>query len=294
MPIAEINGTRLHYHAAGKGVPLVLIPPPLLTRGIFRYQSEALSDVFRVVTFDVRGHGLSAPSRAPVTHSLIAEDVRQLLDRLKIERAFIGGYSTGAQVALEALLAYPDRFHGGILLSGMSEFSDVYNLTRLKLAVAASNGQARKAIAYAVCRGNADSPATFANLFREALRGNPDNWRQYYAASAVYNCTGKLSRIHHPMLIVYGKKDHSFHRYARILQRELLLAELKVVRGVAHHMPTKAPKAVDRLIRDFAARVLISSAGGTTREETAPDLAKLAAMAAMEGKAPPDLPVSPG
>src|SRR5690606_8514727 len=109
MPMAEINGTRLHYHATGKAVPLALIPPPLLSRGIFRYQTEALSGSFTVITFDVRGRGGSAPSAAPVTHPVIAEDVRQLLDHLGIERAFIGGYSTGAQVALEALLAYPDR-----------------------------------------------------------------------------------------------------------------------------------------------------------------------------------------
>lgn len=294
MPMAEINGIRLHYHATGKGVPLVLIPPPLLTRGIFRYQTEALSDVFRVITFDVRGHGMSAPSAAPVAHPLIAEDVRQLLDHLGIERAFIGGYSTGAQVALEALLAYPDRFHGGIVLSGMSEISDVYNLTRLKLATAFCTVQRYKTLAYAVCRGNADSPETFANLFREALRGHPDNWQQYYAASGVYNCTGKLSRIHHPMLLVYGKKDHSFHRYARLLQRELLLSEWKVVRGVSHHLPTKAPRAVHRLIRDYAASVLLRAGSGTKREAMEPDWAAMAAQVAAESTETPEFPLPPG
>lgn len=297
MPIARINGTSLHYHVSGDGPPIILIAPPLLTRAIFRYQTEELSDFFKVVTFDVRGHGMSAPSEAPVTYPLIAEDVRQLMNFLGIDKAFIGGYSTGAGVALEALLSYPDRFYGGILLSGMSEFRDAYNRTRLKLAEAMCKLEAKKALAYAICRGNADRRETFINLYREAMKGHAESWLQYYSASSEYNCTGRLSRIHHPMLLVYGKKDRSFYRYARMLHRELLLADLSVVKGASHQLPTKAHGAVNRLIRDWARSVLSRTENRAEREkerDTGEDWRLPAALSAMEGAGQADHPATPG
>ncbi|WP_194830652.1 alpha/beta fold hydrolase [Laceyella tengchongensis] len=126
MPLIEANGTRLHYHLAGQGPTLVFIHPPLITSAVFRYQIAELTTSFRVLTFDIRGHGASTPSPTPLTYPLIVEDIRQLLNKLGIEEAYLCGYSTGGSIVLEALLSYPDRFAGGILISAMSEASTLY------------------------------------------------------------------------------------------------------------------------------------------------------------------------
>lgn len=268
MPVADIDGLRLHYHEAGDGPAIVFVTPPLLTRAIFRYQTEGLADAFRVVTFDVRGHGLSGRSAVPVTLPLIGRDVLRLMDALGIRRAFVGGYSTGAAAALDSLLAAPDRFCGGILISGMSEFSDWYNRARLRAAQALCGVFRGRLLAWAVCRGNADGKAAFGRLYREAMLGHPENWRQYYKASADYRCTGKLAAIRHPILLVYGGKDRPFRRYARILQRELVRADMRTVEGAPHQLPMKAPDAVNRFIREFASGVLEAE----KRVRTAPQL----------------------
>ena len=140
MPIAKINGISLHYHVKGEGVPILFIPPPLLTRAVFQYQTAQLSGSFKVVTFDLRGHGMSGAGETPITYSLLGEDIKQLMDFLELPRAFICGYSTGASIALDLLLTFPDRFHGGILLSGMSEADDPY--LRGRIAVAGAHAAA--------------------------------------------------------------------------------------------------------------------------------------------------------
>ena len=262
MPIAKINGANLHYHVKGEGVPIIFLTPPLLTKAIFNYQVAQLSGLYKVVTFDLRGHGVSSKSEAPLTYPLISEDVKQLMDFLDLPKAFICGYSTGASIALEALLTFPDRFHGGILLSGLSEMSDTYNRTRLNMAISACKLKAKKAIAYAICNGNSDSSTTFGNLYREAMRGDIENWEQYYRYSLSYNCTSRLRQIHAPMMLVYGKKDRSFYQYARKLQSELPNNKLIVVNGVAHQLPTKAPVAVSNLMKSWIHDTLPS-----TREE---------------------------
>ena len=110
MPLKNINGTMLHFETHGRGVPIVFIHPPLLTSANFRYQVAQLSEQFQVVTFDIRGTGKVSNRAYLSPMSLISEDIKQLMDHLKIDKAFICGYSTGGSVALEAMLTYPIVF----------------------------------------------------------------------------------------------------------------------------------------------------------------------------------------
>ncbi len=80
MPLENINGTVLHYIVKGEGIPIIFVHPPLLTGANFRYQQVQLSDEFKVITFDIRGHGQSGRSLVPITYSIIAEDIKQLMD----------------------------------------------------------------------------------------------------------------------------------------------------------------------------------------------------------------------
>lgn len=262
MPNALINGTILHYRVHGEGTPLIFIHPPLLTSANFRYQEVQLSDEFQVITFDIRGHGRSAVSKIPLTYGLIAEDVKQLLDHLDIRQAYVCGYSTGGSIALEAMLKYPDRFLGGIVISGMSELSDWYQKARVTAAVQLSRPVLVRLLALGITWGNADAGQTFRNLFRDARKGSGEQFRQYYRLSKRYNCTGLLPRIKAPVLLVYGQKDKGFHRYAKKLFRQLPKPTLIMIPNAKHQIPTKnAPElhdAIRRWIRGQQAEAVVT------------------------------------
>lgn len=289
MPMAKINGTTLHYHVKGEGVPILFIHPPLLTKANFQYQIAQLSGTFKVVTFDLRGHGISPPSSVPLTYPLFSEDIKQLMDYLHLPKAFLCGYSTGASIVLEAMLSYPDRFHGGILISGMSEASDFYLRSRIKLAESMCRVQAKSALASVICMGNADNQTTFGNLYREAMKGDLDSWRQYYHNSLTYNVTTRLRQLKAPMLLLYGKKDRSFYRYAAILQKELPYSKLVAVKGLSHQLPTKAPAAVNKLSRSWIADIL-PSMKAELKDETIEMEPYMAAEADLQINTDPTLP----
>jgi pimeloyl-ACP methyl ester carboxylesterase len=251
MPFVTINGTRLNYQVKGEGLPIIFIHPPLLTKAIFNYQVAQLSGGYKVITFDIRGHGHSASSDVPLTYPLIVEDMKQLMDYLNIHRAYVCGYSTGGSIAIEAILSYPDRFYGGLLVSALSESSDFYLRARIKLAVSMCSLNVRKPLVYAICRGNADRNATFQQLSKDAKAGTLINWQQYYEYSLHYNCTNRLAEIQQPMLLIYGKKDRSFYRYADILERNLPSNKLVLIRGVSHQIPTKAALSMNEIIRQW-------------------------------------------
>lgn len=250
MPLENINGTVLHYSVKGEGTPIVFVHPPLLTGANFRYQQAQLSDEFKVITFDVRGHGQSGRSLAPLTYPLIAEDIRQLMDRLGLDNAYLCGYSTGGTVVLETMLAYPERFAGAILVSAMPEASDWVLRLRIRAAVGLSRWQAAlRLLMLGITWGNADQRKTFQNLLREAKRGNKRNIHQYYKYSLSYSCTDRLSRISQPVLLLYGSKDRGFKRYRKLLENGLQQRDVVVLGNEKHQLPTKAADAMNGFIR---------------------------------------------
>ena len=251
MPMLDVNGVSLYYDVKGNGTSIVFIHPPLLTSENFRYQMDELSHDFKVISFDIRGHGRSQYSTKPVTYPLIVEDIKHLLDHLGIEKVFLCGYSTGASIALEFMLTYSDRAFGSILVSGMSEASDFYLRKRISLAVKLANPRTFSFLAYAITYGNSDTKETFEKLYKEAVKGDVRNINQYYQYSMEYNCTNQLENIKHPILMVYGKKDKSFQRYANLLQKKLPFNELRFLSKEKHQIPTKAAQELNQLIIDF-------------------------------------------
>ena len=69
-----------------------------------------LAEHFRVLTYDLRGHGLQRHAADPATApDAMADDLLELLDALEIERPVIVGHSYGADIALYHALRHPDR-----------------------------------------------------------------------------------------------------------------------------------------------------------------------------------------
>jgi len=250
VPILTTVGSGLFYTAHGEGTPILFIHPPLITSANFAYQVKELSKKFKVITFDIRGHGRSPYSKEPVTYRLIADDMKQLLDYLKIDKAFLCGYSTGGSIVLEFLLNHANRALGGIIVSGMSEIRDGYNEKRISVARLLSKTGAVSLLGLAVSWGNSNTIEIFKNMFREARKGDRRNIEQYYNSSLEYNCTNQLKNIDFPILLIFGEKDKSFHSYAKQLHENLPNNELKFI-DQKHQIPTKSANELNQFIDRF-------------------------------------------
>ena len=251
MPMLDVDGISLYYTVKGKGIPIVFIHPPVLTCVNFKYQVEELSQEFQVITFDIRGHGRSQYSKQPVTYPLIVEDIKHLLDHLKIKKAFICGYSIGGSVVLEYLLNSADWSLGGIIISGMSEVSDKYLKKKISLGISLASKRAIPVLALSISRSNSNTKKLFIQQFKEAKKGNAKNIEQYYRYSLLYNCTQQLEKINLPVLLIYGKDDKPFCDYAMLLHKKLPCTELKFINHTKHQIPTKAANDLNEMIWQF-------------------------------------------
>ena len=110
------NGIRIHYTDEGDGVPVVLLHGFAVNADLnWRIPgvTEKLNDQFRIISMDLSGHGLSSKPHSPDKYGIqMVEDVIRLLDHLKIDKAWVAGYSLGGFIALKLAVLHPDRLFG--------------------------------------------------------------------------------------------------------------------------------------------------------------------------------------
>lgn len=115
--IAEVNGIKICYSDCGRGDPLILIHGIGGKKETWIAQRKALSKCFRVIMFDMRGVGKSDRPDMPYTMEMLADDVKRLMDFLKIDSAHIIGRSLGGMVAQYFTLKYPDKVNRLVLMT---------------------------------------------------------------------------------------------------------------------------------------------------------------------------------
>lgn len=119
--IAEINGAKLYYEVAGEGQPLLLVHAGIASKSMWDGQFDVFTRHYKVVRYDMRGYGQSAPVTGDYQRH---EDIRALLDYLKIQHTILMGCSMGGGACMNFALEYPERADALIMVgSGPGGFS---------------------------------------------------------------------------------------------------------------------------------------------------------------------------
>lgn len=112
----EVNGARIFYKVQGQGEPMVLIHGYPLSGELFARNRDALARRYKVITIDLRGYGMSRAPEVPASISLYAKDVFDVMSKLGVPEAIIGGMSMGGPIVFEMYRQAPERFRGMILM----------------------------------------------------------------------------------------------------------------------------------------------------------------------------------
>jgi pimeloyl-ACP methyl ester carboxylesterase len=113
---ATVNGITLHYVRGGKGPVVILIHG--FPQDWFEYRAimPRLAKRFTVITVDLRGIGESTASAGGYDAANMAEDIHQLISKVKLERVFIVGHDIGGHVAYAFVRRYPQITRGAMIL----------------------------------------------------------------------------------------------------------------------------------------------------------------------------------
>lgn len=121
MPRFTHDGVDIAFLDEGAGEPIVLVHGFASTKEVnwvFPGWVTTLTRAGRrVIALDNRGHGESTKLYVPAAYhsSLMAEDVRALLDHLRLGHADVMGYSMGARITAFLALAHPERVRSAVL-----------------------------------------------------------------------------------------------------------------------------------------------------------------------------------
>jgi pimeloyl-ACP methyl ester carboxylesterase len=103
----QANGLKIYYEEYGNGKPLLLFHGGTQTSASWDEFIPALTQHFRVITPDSRGHGHTNNPEGQFSYRLMAADMAAFIKALGLEKPLVLGYSDGGQIALEIGLGYP-------------------------------------------------------------------------------------------------------------------------------------------------------------------------------------------
>src|SRR5450759_3408557 len=112
-----VNGIIVSYtDNENAGYPfLIFIHGFPFNKSMWNIQLEALRDNYHVISYDVRGHGISEEGNVDFSIELFVNDLIGLMDIFKIDKAVLCGLSMGGYISLNAISNFPDRFDALIL-----------------------------------------------------------------------------------------------------------------------------------------------------------------------------------
>lgn len=105
------DGVSIYYESHGSGPPVLLSHGYSATSQMWAGQVEPLGAHYRLVTWDMRGHGQtdSPADQSAYSEAHTVDDMAAILDANGIDRAVIGGLSLGGYMSLAFYLKYPER-----------------------------------------------------------------------------------------------------------------------------------------------------------------------------------------
>jgi pimeloyl-ACP methyl ester carboxylesterase len=229
---ADLHGVRIAYRVHGHGPRLLLLhggggQALGLVRQILDFGRH-----FTVIAPDSRGHGGSTDDGDTLSYHVMAEDMVALMDRLRIGRADVVGWSDGGIIGLDLAIHHPDRVR--------------------KLVVFGANftpeGVSPGTLAWLRQAWAEDSAAAAADL-SESL---PFDARLRRLWLTQPNFTpAQLRSIQAPTLVAVG--DHDLPRIDHTLElvRAIPGAQLCVIPGATHAVLHERADLADEIVLQF-------------------------------------------
>ncbi|MFW9966030.1 MAG: alpha/beta fold hydrolase [Candidatus Thorarchaeota archaeon] len=115
MPLIQTDDIETYYEMTGEGESIVFVHGAGGSHGNWHPQVKHFSDRFRVLTYDVRGHGESGGSDRKYSCALFADDLHELITALHIEKPVLCGLSLGGMISQEYAVKYQSNLAGLVL-----------------------------------------------------------------------------------------------------------------------------------------------------------------------------------
>ncbi len=270
MPKILVNGIHLYYEEAGRGIPILFLHEFAGDWRSWEPQMRFFSSRYRAITFSARGYLPSDVPDSPEAYSqnLQVEDLKGLLDVLRIDQAHICGLSMGSYTTLLFGSNYPDRARS-LTIAG-SGYGSGKNRQEFHQRVAEIADKMLQGGMKAVSEGYTQGAARV-----QLQNKNPRAWEEFRRQFEEHSAKGsaftflgvqrqrpsitdlgdQLQKMTPPVLIILGDEDELGIEGSFFMKRNISRAGLEVFPRSGHVVNLEEPERFNRSVLDFITAV---------------------------------------
>jgi 3-oxoadipate enol-lactonase len=257
---ARLRDFTMGYDERGSGVPVILIHGYPLNRKMWEPQLDALSDIARLITPDLRGHGESELLPGLNTMDEMAKDIKELIESLDIkEPVIVGGLSMGGYVSFAFYRNYPETVKGMILAATRATADTIDTKVSREEAAAIAQERGSEAIT------EMQLPKMLAPLTQKTKPEIVELARSIMLETPVQTIVGDLrgmlnrqdssptlKDIKCPVLILHGADDQLIpSEEINLMQTGIKNAISKAVPDAGHLLNLEQPDLFNQAVREF-------------------------------------------
>ncbi len=261
------DGVKLYYEETGSGIPVVFVHEFAGDHRSYEPQVRAFSRRYRCITYNARGY---PPSDVPedaerYSQERARDDIRAVLDALKIDRAHVVGLSMGGFATLHFGFTYPQRARSLVIAGcGYGAAPD----QRQKFAEEAE-GAAKQFQELGMAR--AGQTYALGPTRVQYLNKDPRGWQEFTAQLAehsaegsartmrgvqkrrpsLYDLANKIRIITAPTLLMTGDEDWPCLEVGIMLKKAIPTAALAVMPNCGHAINLEEPASFNAHLADF-------------------------------------------
>ncbi|HZH61823.1 MAG TPA: alpha/beta fold hydrolase [Metabacillus sp.] len=268
MSIATYDQGIIHYEEQGKGEPLILIHGVGLDHTMWEKQVKRLSGTFRVICYDMIGHGGSEHPPGPYSLAQFVDQLLALMNYLQIKKCHLVGFSMGGMVAQSFALKHQEKLKSLTIMSAVANRTDEQTKAILSRVEEVKQYGPLGTIEPAIKRWFTPEflkteKEIVAKIKNRLQTNNPKSYLDSYTlfATADQELWPILHRIDVPTLIITGQHDvGSNSLMAKQMHEQIKNSELVIVDNMKHMLPVEDAETVNDVIQKFIKRQQVISA----------------------------------
>lgn len=249
---------KLHYQESGEGIPLIIIHGLFGSADNWRSMAKYFSRFYRVVSVDLRNHGRS-PHSDEQNFTIMAGDIHQLCEDLRLDQVNILGHSLGGKVAMKFAAMYPDMVAKLVVvdIAPRQYFSAHTPLMDAMLALNLSQFTRRTEVDDALAESVPDKAVRQFLLMNLVSERENFQWRiNLPALKANYPelmaAISEDKTFSMPSLFVYGElSDYVTEQDRQQISRQFTEAKFSGIEKAGHWVQAERPQQFKKVVEEF-------------------------------------------
>lgn len=266
MPYVETNDIETYYEEYGAGPPIIFAHGGTSDHQLWAEQAQPLTDEYRVIVYDIRGHGKTGPSEmANYTIDLYADDLHEFITALELNDPAICGLSLGGMITETYAVRY-NELSAAVLIGTLTPeiFSSgewAYRKGVMRaMGPIMSSERLREGFTWLGEQVFGEGSAGEVDQIEQIRHQHSDEAldidateRQKMVDAVVGLASTPLdfSSISVPVLVMYGEQEPMVPRHAAYLKQEMSDVEVREIPGAGHNSHIDNPEFITNSLREF-------------------------------------------